>query len=194
MASWPISDERLREMYVGGRAGTTARRYSRVWASVFGMGLAPRRWVTLEVAGRRSGRIARYPLGMADWRDGWYLVPMLGEQSGWVKNVRAAGGRVSIRQGRAASCQLFEVPVEERPAIIRRYLEKVPGGRPHIPVDRCAELVDFVAIAPDYPVFQVMRAVRREPAAVARGEPNVPARSRKPAADRAACDNSPRAY
>ncbi len=51
--------------------------------------------------------------------------------------------------------------MSERAAIIRRYLEQVPGARPHIPVDRHAPLAAFEAIASRYPVFRV----EREPAA-----------------------------
>ena len=156
MASWPLHDERLRAMYAGGRADTTARRFARLWAAVFRLGLMPRRWVTLEVAGRRSGRVTRFPLGMADWHGQWYLVPMLGGQCNWVRNVRAASGRVVLRRRRAVPCRLVEAPASERAAIIRRYLEKVPGARPHIPVDRHAPLADFEAIAPRYPVFRVV--------------------------------------
>ena len=155
MSSWPYGDDSLRAMYRGGRADATARRLARMWAAVFGLGLAPRRWVTLEVPGRRSGRVARFPLGMAD-RDGqWYLVAMLGEHCNWVQNVRAAGGRATLRHRRAVACRLVEVPVSERAPVIKRYLEQVPGARPHIPVDRRAPVADFEAIAPRYPVFKV---------------------------------------
>jgi F420H(2)-dependent quinone reductase len=152
------SGGRLRAMYPDGRAGPAARRLSRLWAMVFGLGLAPRRWVTLEVAGRRSGRVTRFPLGMADWQGEWYLVPMLGERCHWVRNVQAAGGYAVVRHGRARPSRLVEVPVSERGPIIRRYLEKVPGGRPHIPVDRDAPLASFEALAPRYPVFRVVPA------------------------------------
>jgi len=144
-------------MYAGGRADAVARRFARLWAVVFALGLAPRRWITLEVTGRRSGRIVRFPLGMADWHGQWYLVPMLGGQCNWVKNVRAAGGRATVRRRRAVRCRLVEVPVSERPAIIKRYLEQVPGARPHIPVDRHAPLTEFEVIASRYPVFQVVQ-------------------------------------
>jgi deazaflavin-dependent oxidoreductase (nitroreductase family) len=150
------SSDRLRSMYTGGRADVRARRLSRLWATSFGLGLGPRRWVSLEVTGRRSGRIVRFPLGMADLAGQWYLVSMLGERCNWVLNVRAAGGRVVIRHGRAVDCQLVEVPPGERPEILRRYLRKVPGGRPHIPVSRHASAADFAAIAPRYPVFRVV--------------------------------------
>jgi polyisoprenoid-binding protein YceI len=155
MSSWPYGDDSLRAMYRGGRADATARRLARMWAAVFGLGLAPRRWVTLEVPGRRSGRVTRFPLGMAD-RDGqWYLVPMLGEQCNWVQNVRAANRRATLRHRRAVACRLVEVPVSERAPVIKRYLEQVPGARPHIPVSRRAPVADFEAIAPRYPVFKV---------------------------------------
>jgi deazaflavin-dependent oxidoreductase (nitroreductase family) len=150
-----LTDARLRAMYAGGRGNAAARRFARFWAAVFGAGLAPRRWVTLEVPGRRTGRTARFPLGMADWRGDWYLVPMLGRNSSWVRNVRAAGGRVTLRHGRARDCRLVEVPAAERAPILKRYLEKVPGARPHMPVDRNAPLAEFEAIAALYPVFRV---------------------------------------
>lgn len=159
MGSWPLSDDRLRAMYAGGRADPSARRFARLWAAVFALGLMPRRWITLEVAGRQSGRIVRFPLGMADWHGQWYLVPMLGGQCNWVKNARAADGRVTIRHRRAVACRLVEVPVSERAPIIKRYLEQVPGARPHIPVHRHAPLADFEAISPRYPVFRVVPAV-----------------------------------
>jgi hypothetical protein len=124
-------------------------------SALYALGLAPKRWVTLEVPGRCSGRLIRYPLGMADWRDSWYLVPMLGEQCSWVQNARATGGRVTLRHRRGRSCQLIEVPPAERPEILKRYVQKVPGARPHIPVDRYAPLAEFEAIATRYPVFRV---------------------------------------
>ncbi len=164
MRLWPyFSDADLRAMYPAGRAGATARRLAHLWASVFALGLAPRRWVTLEVAGRRSGRPVRFPLGMADWHGQWYLVSMLGEQCNWVQNVRAADGHAVLRHRRATSCRLVEVPAAERPLIIRRYLQTVPGARPHVPADRRAPQSHFEAISPRYPVFLVTSAPQDRP-------------------------------
>lgn len=162
MSGTRSSAERLRAMYATGRADVTARRLARIWARVFGLGLAPRRWVTLEVPGRRSGRLTRFPLGMADVDGNWYLVSMLGERCNWVLNVRAAGGRAVLRRRRAVACQLTEVPAEQRAPILRRYLQKVPGGRPHIPVGRNAPLPAIAAIAGSYPAFRV-DLVSRDP-------------------------------
>ena len=158
MDSWPISSERLRDMYAGGRANLTARRLARIWAAVFSLGLPARRWVTLEVTGRNSGRTTRFPLGMARLDRRWYLVSMLGEHCNWVQNVRATGGLVTLRHGRAVPCMLQEVPVAERPPVLKRYLQQVPGARPHFPVSRHADVTDFEAIASRYPVFLVTPA------------------------------------
>src|SRR5450759_5468857 len=103
--------DRLRAMYVGGRGNATARRYARFWNLVLRLGLLPRRWVTLEVRGRRTGTVTRFPLGMADVEGQWYIVSMLGECN-WVRNVRAAEGRATLRRRRARAVRLVEVPVE----------------------------------------------------------------------------------
>jgi hypothetical protein len=155
--SGPISDDRVRAMYTGGRANATARRLVRMWAAVFSIGLAPRRWVTLEVPGRRSGQLTRFPLGMASLAGRRYLVPMLGEGCNWGQNVRAAHGVVTLRHGRAVRCQLTELPVGDRPPILRHYVRPVPGARPHIPVSHHEDTPAFAIIAPAHPVFLVNR-------------------------------------
>jgi len=101
-----LSDDRLRAMYAGGRANRAARRLARLWAAVFQLGLMPSRWVTLEVPGRRSGRVTRFPLGMADWNGQRYLVPMLGERCNWVQNVQAANGAAAATSAGATPAQV----------------------------------------------------------------------------------------
>ncbi len=151
-----FSDDELRAMYVGHRGNATARRYARLWARVMGWGVLPRRWITLEVVGRSSGRPTTFPLGMADLRSEWYLVSMLGDECNWVKNVRAANGRAVIRHRAARPCTLVEIPVADRAPILQRYVAKVPGARPHMPIDQSASLAEFAALAPLYPAFHVV--------------------------------------
>jgi deazaflavin-dependent oxidoreductase (nitroreductase family) len=156
MARWPISDESARAMYAGGRADDTARWYARWWGRVFALGLFPRRWVTLEVPGRVTGEVRSVPLGMADHGGRWYLVSMLGECN-WVRNARANDGRVVLRRRHRVRCRLVEVPPAERAPILRRYVDKVPGGRPHVQVAKGAPLAEFASIADCHPVFAVLR-------------------------------------
>jgi hypothetical protein len=151
-----FSDDDLRDMYSGHRGNLTARRFARFWSALFAWGLAPRRWVTLEVVGRRSGKVLRFPLGQADLDGERYLVSMLGNDCNWVRNVRAAHGHVTLVRRTSVSCLLVEVPVDQRAPIIKRYVNQVPGARPHIPVERHADIADFEVIAPDFPVFRIV--------------------------------------
>jgi deazaflavin-dependent oxidoreductase (nitroreductase family) len=118
-------------------------------------GLSPSRLVTLEVRGRRSGRLISLPVVVAEYQGERYLVAMLGERAHWVSNVRAAGGHAVLRYGRREAVRLDEVDLGARAPILRQYLEVAPGARAHIPVDRHAPLEEFERIAARYPVFLV---------------------------------------
>lgn len=89
-----------------------------------------------------------------------YLVSMLGENVNWVKNVRAAGGKAALRSGSREEIQLEEVPVDKRAPILKAYLKRAPGARPHIPVDKDAPLADFEKVAADFSVFRVVSLER----------------------------------
>lgn len=144
-----------RWMYPGGRPNRLARVLNRGWAIVHAAGLWPSRLVTLEVAGRRSGRLISSPLVMAEYEGERYLVSMLGEESNWVRNVRAASGRAVLRRGRREAVRLEEVAPDARAPILRRYLSLAPGPRAFITVDPHAPLEEFEEIAPRIPVFRV---------------------------------------
>jgi deazaflavin-dependent oxidoreductase (nitroreductase family) len=145
----------LRWLYRGGRPNRFARLQNRASALVFAAGIWPRRLAALEVRGRRSGRTVSFPVVITDHDGERYLVAMLGEGARWVRNVRADGGRAVLRHGRRENVRLEEVDAEDRPSILRRYLELAPGARPHIPIDRTAPLDDFARVAPTIPVFRI---------------------------------------
>ena len=149
------SDPGQRVTYHGRLAATAEKLTSPMHATIFGAGLSPRRWVVLEVAGRRSGQRRRFPLAMADYHGERYVVSRLGERCNWVRNVRAAEGIATIRHGRRRRCPLAEIPVQDRAPIIKAYLTQIPFGRLHVPVDRTAAVSAFEAIADRYPVFRV---------------------------------------
>ncbi|MFC8616279.1 nitroreductase/quinone reductase family protein [Micromonospora purpureochromogenes] len=153
--------EAQRRLYPGDRPSRLARVMNRVDAAQFATGvLAPRRAVTLEVRGRRTGRRIAVPVVVADLDGDRYLVSMLGENVNWVRNVRAAGGRAVLRHGGREHVLLREVDVARRAPVLRRYLHLAPGARPHLPVDRRAPLAEFEAVAARYPVFRVEPAPR----------------------------------
>jgi deazaflavin-dependent oxidoreductase (nitroreductase family) len=109
----------------------------------------------LEVKGRRSGRAISFPVVIAEWEGGEYLVSMLGQQANWVKNLRAAGGVAVLRRGRRENVTLEEVDVADRAPIIRRYAAVAPGGRPHLGIRGDASLEGCEALAPDTPLFRI---------------------------------------
>lgn len=146
-----------RWFYPGGHPNRPARFLNGAWARTAAAGLGPRRLVTLEVTGRRSGRTISVPLVVADYQGQRYLVSMLGGGSNWVRNVRAAGGRAVVRHGRREEVMLDEVDPAERAPILRRYLERAPAARPHIPVDRHAPLQDLEKVAREIPIFRIVK-------------------------------------
>ncbi len=147
-----------RRLYRGKRPGSAARLLNTVQAQLAAHGIGPSRVVTLDVRGRKTGRIISIPVVVADCDGERYLVSMLGENSAWVRNLRAAGGDAVIRHRSREAVRLTEVPAGQRPPVLKRYLELAPGARPHIPVDRAAPLRDFERIAADYPVFRITPA------------------------------------
>jgi deazaflavin-dependent oxidoreductase (nitroreductase family) len=144
-----------RWLYRGGHPNRLARLLNRWWASLSTKGWAPTRLVTLEVVGRRSGKVISFPMVVADLAGERYLVAMLGQEANWVANVRAAGGRAVLSHGGREEVLLREVPVGDRAVVLRRYLACAPGARAHIPVAPNAPLEAFSHIAAQYPVFRV---------------------------------------
>lgn len=118
-------------------------------------GLIPN-WVTLEVIGRKSGKIISMPVVVAMVDGERYLVSMLGKDAQWVKNVQAADGKAFIRHGNRAEVRLVEIPLAERPPILKAYVQAAPGARPHIPVDKDQPVADFEPIAADFPAFRIV--------------------------------------
>lgn len=144
--------------YHNGRPNLLAKIQNRGWALLHALGLYPGRFVTLEVAGRVSGKTVRFPLAMVTLEGVRYLVSMLGVQANWVRNVQAAGGRAELVHGKRERVRLVEVDAGLRAQILKAYLQIAPGARPHIPVDKDAPLEDFEKVAADFPVFRLERA------------------------------------
>src|SRR5215467_7226626 len=144
-----------RWLYRGKRPNRLARLINGASARLAAAGIGPSQLAMLEVTGRRTGKKVSFPVVVADWQGGRYLVSMLGEGTNWVRNVRAAGGRARLRHGRQEDVQLDEVDPAARAPIVRRYLECAPGARSHIPVDRNAPVEEFEPVAQDIPVFLI---------------------------------------
>jgi len=144
-----------RWLYRGGRPNSLAKVINKGWAFFHSLGLFPNYLVTLEVIGRQSGKIISFPLALTVLNGERYLVSMLGDDTNWVRNVRAAGGKARLRHGRSETVILQEVDADRRAPILKAFLQHAPGARPHISVSKEAALTEFEAIASKYPVFRV---------------------------------------
>jgi deazaflavin-dependent oxidoreductase (nitroreductase family) len=124
-------------------------RLTRMGISVYGSRV-------LAVRGRKSGEWRTTPVNPLTIDGQRYLVAPRGNTQ-WVRNMRVAGGG-ELRLGRRAEkFTATELPVEERPAVLRAYLKKwkfevgmfFQGVGPDAPEDK------MLAIAPDHPVFRI---------------------------------------
>jgi hypothetical protein len=144
-----------RWLYRQRHASRVARLLNGAQAWLAAAGVGPRWLVSVEVTGRSSGKTISFPAVVADYDNARYLVSMLGEDTNWVRNVRASGGRAVLRHGHRDPVTLQEVDIDQRAPILRCYLQRARGARAHIPVDRRAPIEEFARIAARYPVFRV---------------------------------------
>jgi hypothetical protein len=144
-----------RWMYQSGRPNLLARILNRGWAIIHSLGIAPNYLITLEVVGRKTGKLTSFPLVMTVLDGARYLVSMLGKEASWVRNIEAAGGKARLIHGKSEQVLLETVDSSLRAPILKAYLQIAPGARPHIPVDKDAPLPEFEKIAPEFPVFKL---------------------------------------
>lgn len=77
----PLVQSARRRLYRGKRPGSVARVLNTVQAQLAARGIGPSRLVTLDVRGRKTGRIISMPVVVVDLDGGRYLVSMFGENS-----------------------------------------------------------------------------------------------------------------
>jgi hypothetical protein len=80
---------------------------------------------------------------------------MLGEETNWVRNIQAAGGKARLRHGISEQVLLQEVDVSQRAPILKAYLQLAPGARPHVSISKDAPISEFEKITSKFPVFRL---------------------------------------
>ena len=115
-----------------------SRRIFNPIAERFGLGGSEK----LMVPGRKSGELRHVPVIPVEHEGSRYIVSTRGE-SGWVLNMRAAGGgELHTRRGGVSPFKAAEVPVEERAPVIEvyraaigkeadRYWSRLPDDKDH---------------------------------------------------------------
>jgi deazaflavin-dependent oxidoreductase (nitroreductase family) len=106
--------------------------------------------------GRKSGEWRQTPVNPLEFEGARYLVSPRGN-SQWVRNMRVSGGGRLVRGRRVEEFRATEVHEDERPPLLRAYLEKWKwevgaffGG---VGPDSSDE--ELRRIAPDHPAFRI---------------------------------------
>ncbi|WP_404351104.1 nitroreductase family deazaflavin-dependent oxidoreductase [Phycicoccus jejuensis] len=127
------------------------------WLTARGISLLGSR--VLTVTGRRSGLPRSTPVNLMPLEGERYLVAPRGVTE-WVRNVRA-NPEAELRLGRRTErVRLVEVPVVERPAVLRVYLRRWGWevGRFVEGLSKDSTDAELAAAAPGFPVFRVTTA------------------------------------
>jgi deazaflavin-dependent oxidoreductase (nitroreductase family) len=138
----------------------TARVFNPTVAGLTRIGLSVYGSRILAVRGRTSGAWRATPVNPLPLDGERYLVAPRGVAQ-WVRNIRASGEGELRVGGRREPIRVVELPDEEKPAVLRAYLRrwKWEIGAFFQGVGPDALEADLRRIAPDYPVFRVVRAV-----------------------------------
>jgi deazaflavin-dependent oxidoreductase (nitroreductase family) len=134
----------------------TKNVFNRLVAALTRLGISVAGSRVLEVRGRRSGEWRRTPVNLLTYEGDRYLVSPRGHTQ-WVRNMRVSGrGRLVVGR-RSEEFTASEVGDEEKPALLRAYLEKwkwevgafFDGVGPDSSED------ELRRIAPDHPAFRI---------------------------------------
>ena len=134
----------------------TTNVFNRIVVLLTSLGVSVYGSRVLAVRGRKSGEWRTTPVNLLTYQGERYLVAPRGVTQ-WVRNVRA-GGEVELRLGpRREPVQLTELSDDEKPALLRAYLQRwrVEVGVFFGGVGPEASDEQLRRIAPGYPVFRI---------------------------------------
>ena len=126
------------------------------------LGMSFGTWYILSIPGRKTGKMRSTPVSVLRVNGQRYVVT--GFETQWVKNARKVGRGILARGRKKEQVVLVELPVEERPHILREFPRQVPHGVPffekllNIPGDPEA----LAAAAPRCPVFRLDGLLQNE--------------------------------
>lgn len=130
------------------------RLVNAIFSAMVRLGLIPGAHL-LSVRGRKSGVMRTTPIFVLKHEEHRWLIAGF-EQSDWVKNIRAAGWCVLVHDRLKEGVTVVEVKEPEvRAPIMQAFVQSAPGGS-MLGISHNAPLEEFVARAPQHPVFRVV--------------------------------------
>jgi deazaflavin-dependent oxidoreductase (nitroreductase family) len=132
--------------------------FNRALGYLVGMGIGPAYMYLLQVRGRKSGRLYETPVDVLDVEGKRYLVAPRGRTQ-WVRNAEATG-EITLKRGRSRqSFRLRPIADAEKPELLKLYLERfVTTVQRYFSVKAGSAPELFREVAPNYPVFELVRA------------------------------------
>ncbi len=122
------------------------------------LGMSFGTWYILSIPGRKTGKMRSTPVSVLHINGQRYIVT--GFETQWVKNARKGGKGVLARGRKKEQVVLVELPIEERPPILREFPRQVPHGVPFF--ERLLNLPGdpetLAQAAPRCPVFRLESA------------------------------------
>ena len=137
----------------------TTNVFNRLVAALTRVGVSVYGSRVLEVKGRKSGEWRQTPVNLLRYADADYLVSPRGHTQ-WVKNVRASHqGRLRVGR-RTEPFTAVEVADEDKPPLLRAYLQKwkFEVGVFFAGVGPESSDEELRRIAPDHPVFRLTKS------------------------------------
>ncbi len=134
----------------------TKNVFNRLVAGLARVGISIAGSAVLEVKGRKSGEWRQTPVNPLPFEGDRYLVAPRGDTQ-WVRNMRVSGGGRLVRGRKVEEFAATEVPLDERPPLLRAYLKKwkweVGAFFDGVGPDSSDE--ELRRIAPDHPAFRI---------------------------------------
>ena len=134
----------------------TKNVFNRIVAGLTRLGISVAGSRVLEVKGRKSGEWRKTPVNLLSYEGDRYLVSPRGNTQ-WVRNMRVSGGGRLVLGRKAEEFRATEVGEEEKPPLLRAYLEKwkweVGAFFDGVGPDDSDE--ELRRIAPDHPAFRI---------------------------------------
>ena len=132
------------------------RFFNRLLGALASRGMAPGYMHELIVRGRKSGRLYTTPVKLIERGGKSCLVAPRGRTQGG-RNAEAAG-EVELKRGaQRKTYAIRTTSIEERPPLLKLYLDKFPSQvQRFFSVRAGAPVSEFAAVAEDHPVYELI--------------------------------------
>jgi hypothetical protein len=138
----------------------TRNVFNRLMTGLTRLGISLRGARKLAVQGRTTGAWRTVPVNPLELDGHTFLVAPRG-QTQWVRNLRAAGGHAELHLGRTIEpISTTEVADADKPPVLREYVRrwKSEVGVFFDGIDETSSDAELLAIAPGFPVFELVDA------------------------------------